>query len=101
MRILTGKELRYAAENRRLVKCVIDYHNSNEGSYIAIGILEPKPIGYYIGTAEIEPEIFGDNEPVTIAYDEGDMRVESVFGVSYKERSKPFKFEKIEEYPLF
>lgn len=81
-RILTGKELRYAAENDIPVFYEEDYHDSSQGFY-GVSRMEKAPVGYYIGDSDINPDEFTDDEVVMGNFPEGSFTVYEVKGNKY------------------
>ena len=88
-RALTGKELKFAAENKLQVRFVETYHNPHDEhkNYDDVCVMEEANIGYYIGDSDIVPSEYGDNEEVRCNFDEGVYVVYAVPGVKYEEES--------------
>lgn len=84
-RILTGKELRYAADNGLQVHYVEEYHDPHcvGMNYNGVCVMEKAPNGYYIGQSDIQPEFFADDDEVHEVFDEGEFTVYAVDGVNY------------------
>ena len=85
-RVLTGKELKFAAENGLRVRYVEQYLNpydehKNEDT---VCIMEKANIGYYIGNSDIVPEDYSDDELVSGDFGEGTFAVYAVPGVQYE-----------------
>ena len=83
-RILTGKELRHAADNGTPVFYEEEYHDPNEKGFYGETRLEKAPRGYYIGDSDIQPDEFADDEVVMRSFPEGTYTVYEVVGQTYK-----------------
>jgi len=83
-RILTGKELRYAADNGIPVFYEEEYHDPNQKGFYGETRLDKAPRGYYIGDSDIQPDEFADDEVVMRDFPEGSYTVYEVVGQTYK-----------------
>ena len=81
--ILTGKELRFAAENEVPVFYEEDYHDPAIRGFFGVSVMEKAPVGYYIGDSDINPNEFDDNEVVMGDFPEGKYVVYGVKGHKY------------------
>ena len=86
MRLLTGKELRFAAENRVPVHYIEKHYNPMDKhmEYDGVCIMEPAIIGYYIGNTDIEPDYWENDVFVQEDFDAGIFSVFAVPGEKYE-----------------
>jgi hypothetical protein len=84
-RLITGKELKYAAAHMLRVRYVEQYHNPQDShmNYDGVCIMKPANVGYYIGNSDIDPSAWSDDDAVTADFGEGVMYVYAVPGVNY------------------
>lgn len=82
-RVLTGRELRAAAHRGLPVGYIEGFFNPSEPGFAGVVVMEKAKYGYYIGPSDIEPEAFGDTEPVSYETDVGYVRVTAVEGIDY------------------
>lgn len=82
--ILTGKELRFAAENNLPIFYEEDYHDPATRGFFGACVMEKAPVGYYIGDSDINPDEFTDDEVVMGSFPEGNYTVYGVKGHEYK-----------------
>lgn len=85
-RLLTGKELKIAAEKKLPVRYVESYLNPEDDhmNYDDVCVMEPANMGFYIGNSDIQPNDFKDGQTVSGEFDEGSYGVYAVEGVEYK-----------------
>lgn len=76
-RLLTGRELRVAAQLKLKVRYVERYFDGTS-AYDKVVVMEPAKAGYYIGCSDIEPDLFGDDD---LVYGEGDWGIFGVYAV--------------------
>lgn len=85
-RLLTGKELRFAAQ----YGLPVYYQELNENpmkkhkNYKSVCIMEKANIGHYIGNSDIDVDAFEDDEIVKDYYSEVHIAVYAVKGVIYE-----------------
>lgn len=86
-RILTGKELKFAAVNGLPVWYEEKYHNPYDKHMNFIGkcIMEEAEVGYYIGNSDIDTDDFQDDDMVSEDFEEGTYKVCAIKGVNYAE----------------
>jgi len=84
-RILTGAELRFAAENKVPVFYEEKYYNPDDRHMNFHGkcVMEKAPSGYYIGKSDISPDEFEPDALVEGVFPEGTFRVAAVAGKQY------------------
>lgn len=81
-RLLTGRELRVAAQLKLKVRYVERYFDGTS-AYDKVVVMEPANAGYYIGCSDIEPDLFSDTDSVYQECDWGVFGVHAVPGVDY------------------
>ena len=83
--LLTGRQLRIAAEKKLKVRYVENYYSPYDEhmNFDDECVMEEAVIGYYIGNSDIEPEDFSDDEFVGGDFPEGTFGVYAVEGVKY------------------
>ena len=76
-RLLTGKELKFAAANKIPVWYEEIYDNPFNKHYTFKGksIMEEAGTGYYIGNSDIEPDLFVDDEEIFCNFEDGTYAV--------------------------
>lgn len=82
-RVLTGAELRYAAENRLPVRYVQSPYDPNELGFDDVVVMEPAQFGYYIGPGDIDPEDFEPADVIRFDLDTCWIAVYAAPGVTY------------------
>lgn len=86
MKCLTGKELRFAAENNLPVRWVYKEPNPDDKwkNENVVCVMEKANVGYYIGNSDIVPDDYTDDEEVNITDGDGvHFEVRPVKGVKY------------------
>jgi hypothetical protein len=91
-KILTGRELRIAAENKLKVRYVEKYYNPEDRckNFSADCVMEkcagdcPDEDGYYIGPSDIDLAQYADDEKIQYELPEGIFEVHRAKGVIYK-----------------
>lgn len=85
--LITGKELKFAFNNKIKVWYVEIYENplDKHMNFNGPSTMEPATIGAYIGNSDINPEEFKDDEFVEFDFDEGSCAVYKIKGMKYEE----------------
>lgn len=90
-KVLTGKQLRYAAKHGLEIIYTEEYYNPQDSdkNYLVQAALEKTKAGYFIGYSDIDPDDYADEEPVTCDFIDGILNAYAVPGVSYDEGADP------------
>jgi hypothetical protein len=85
-KILTGQQLRFAAENGIPVFYEEMYENPHDKhmNYAKACVMKPAQSGYYIGNSDINPDDFEPTEICIGEFPEGNFRVTGVVGYEYQ-----------------
>lgn len=83
MRVLTGKELKIAAERGLRVRYVDHPYDPSDSKINRICVMRPATYGYYIGPSDINPDDYAPYESVYEDYGAGERWVYAVDGVDY------------------
>jgi len=84
-RIITGVELRFAAENELPVYYEETYENPHDShmNFNGICVMKPAEEGFYIGNSDIVPDDFTESQIVSDEFGEGSFSVYAVEGIKY------------------
>jgi hypothetical protein len=82
-RLLTGAELRAAAEKGLPVRYVERTYDPHEPNFDAVVTMTKANVGYYIGHSDIDPDDFEPDAEVALDWPEGTGGVYAVRGVKY------------------
>lgn len=83
---LTGKELRFAAENQIPVFYEETYENPQDRhmNFKGVCVMQQANCGYYIGNSDIDPDDYKDDDRVEGEFGEGTFRVCGIVGKNYQ-----------------
>lgn len=84
--ILTGREVKFAAENKLPVYCELIYFSlyDKHKNVRKKCIMEKAPIGYFIASTDINPDEYKQDEYVFADFSDGTLTVRSIPGIIYK-----------------